>query len=83
MCTRVEHPLAVYLAAPAVSQSGAEETPAYNPATQLQVQWTNIANHMEILMSGEKTGDPDTMSSTTAPADRRYPGDADTDDSGT
>jgi hypothetical protein len=80
----VTHPLAVFLAAPAEPTVGPDEELPYDPVTQLQAQWNDIPDHLEILCSGERTGDPDTRSGTTEV--RGYPSsttDDDTDDSGT
>lgn len=90
MSSIVEHPLARFLAAPSRPMQGpVGEEPAYDPRSQLQVQWVDIENHRDVLCSGEKTGDPDTRSATTAPPGSTpgYPStgrsDDDTDDSGT
>jgi hypothetical protein len=53
--------------------------PGYDPVTQLQRNWSEVENYRELLCSGEHTGDPNTMSSTTAHGDQEDP---DTDDSG-
>jgi hypothetical protein len=84
MSNTTQHHLTKFLATPSKPMKcPAGEEPAYDPNSQLQIQWVDIEDHMDVLCSGERTGDPDTLSSTTAPPDRRYPGDADTDDSGT
>ena len=84
MSSSVEHPLAKFLATPSKRTQGPSgDEPAYDPNSQLQVQWVDIENHRDVLCSGQRTGDPDTRSATT---EGRGPGDHsddDTDDSGT
>ena len=79
---RISHPLAVLLSVESKPTQSAEETPApeYDPLMQMQFVWKDIRNHLDILMSGKSTGDPDTRSATT----EYFTGsDDDTDDSGT
>jgi hypothetical protein len=85
MSTTVQHPLARLLATPSKgTESRGGEEPSYDPRTQLQVQWVDIENHLEVLCSGKKTGDPDTRSATTARRiSENVDSDDDTDDSGT
>lgn len=80
-----KHPLATILANPAEPLgTEVEDSPTYDPISQLTVKWVDINNHLEILLSGKSTGDPDTRSSTTEAIDgMRIGSDDDTDDSGT
>jgi len=81
MNTGIEHPLAVFLAAPATSVIEPDEEAPYDPLTQLQGRWKDIPDHIEILCSGKRTGDPETRSNTTQGEFGQS--DHDTDDSGT
>jgi hypothetical protein len=83
MSTQVQHPLAVFLAARATPEIEPEEEPCYDPVAQLQVRWKDMPDHMEILCSGKRTGDPSTRSATTSHPTHVSPSDDDTDDSGT
>lgn len=60
MNTGVEHPLAVFLAAPAVPVVEPHEELPYDPVAQLQVRWKDIPDYMDIVCSGKHTGDPST-----------------------
>jgi len=83
MNTGFEHPLAVFLAAPATLAIQPDEESPYDPVTQLQVRWKDIPDHMEILCSGNTTGDPSTRSATTKNDFDHNRSNDDTDDSGT
>ncbi len=83
MNTGVEHHLAVFLASPATTAVEPDEESPYDPVSQLQISWKDIPDHMTILCSGKKTGDPDTKSATTDRPTHVSPSDHDTDDSGT
>lgn len=78
-----EHPLVSLVAKPSVPfADGPEAPPTYNPSTQMQIIWENVTDHMEILCSSDRTGDPDTRSATTE-WEGGTSSDDDTDDSGT
>jgi len=80
------HPLAVFLATEAEPVTARQMTcdfPGYDPTTQLQGNWNDITNHLEILCSDANTGEPSTQSHTcTYGPHNEYP-DFDSDDSGT
>jgi hypothetical protein len=83
MAAANQHPLLVFLAAPAqpIPDRGQQSDFCYNPETQMPDGWNGVLSHRDIVMSGDRTGDPDTMSYTTDPGSRQA--DYDTDDSGT
>lgn len=85
MSDHPKHPLATILANPAEPfGTEVEDAPAYDPVSQMTVKWADINNHLEVLLSGKSTGDPDTRSATTEALDgMRIGSDDDTDDSGT
>ena len=79
----VKHPLVKFVGRVATPFKQEGDVPIYDPKTQLQVNWNDIQDHLEILCSGKTTGDPDTRSATTDNVLDHSRSDDDTDDSGT
>ena len=80
----MQHPLAKYLAGEAVPVPPPRTSiPDYDPESQLQVVWKDVESHMDLLCSSGQTGDPDTVTATTAGPPDKTVADLDSDDSGT
>jgi len=82
-----QHPLAVFVATESEPLPASGQVsfgfPGYDPLTQLQENWIDVTNHLEILCSDPNTGEPSTKSHTTTHGPHDENLDFDTDDSGT
>lgn len=82
-----QHPLAVFVATEAepllFTGQISSGFPGYDPLTQLQGNWNDVTNHLEVLCSDANTGEPSTVSHTTSYGPHNEYPDQDSDDSGT